>query len=237
MKLASLTLLAAVLGVALGIGGTSYYLEQQNTTHPLAEANTVSITPNSPATTIPKNTSQTPQDTVNAFRDTNGNLLLQTAFFTLTTLEQKNYETLATLVHPEKGVRFTPYSTVNLEADICLTPQQIKTIAQDTTLYSWGAEREKDTPISMTIEDYLGRYVTNLNYYNAPNIATDMVILRGNALENIIESYPGCRFVDFSFPSLDPEAKGTDWSSLKLVFEAGETAWYLVGVVHGTWTS
>ena len=29
---------------------------------------------------------------------------------------------------------------------------------------------------------------------------------------------------------------GLDWSSLKLVFQAGDTSWYLIGMVHGQWT-
>ena len=57
-------------------------------------------------------------------------------------------------------------------------------------------------------------------------------MLSGNALENLTEAYPGCRCVDFSIPGTD----GLDWSSLKLVFQAGDTSWYLIGMVHGQWT-
>ena len=58
----------------------------------------------------------------------------------------------------------------------------------------------------------------------------------GNALENLADAYPGCRYVDFSIPSADPVNDGLDWSSLKLVFQPEDDLWYLVGVVHGEWT-
>ena len=64
----------------------------------------------------------------------------------------------------------------------------------------------------------------------------DRIMTGGNALENLPEAYPGCRFVDFTIPSADPVNDGLDWSSLKLVFQAWEERWCLVGIVHGEWT-
>ena len=36
---------------------------------------------------------------------------------------------------------------------------------------------------------------------------------------------------------VDEALEGFDWCSLKLVFEPWENDWYLVGLVHGEWTT
>ena len=151
-------------------------------------------------------------------------------------LQQQNWTTLAAYVHPERGVTFTPYSTVDPDSDLNFTAAQIKGLAQDQTVYTWGFEDGRGDPIQMTIQDYIARYVYDSNYTQAPEIGIDRIMTGGNALENLAEAYPGCRFVDFSFPSTDPVNDGLDWTSLKLVFQPDEEHWYLVGIVHGEWT-
>ena len=150
--------------------------------------------------------------------------------------QQQNWSGLADYVHPDLGVTFTPYSTVERDSDLTFTADQIKGLAQDQTVYTWGFEDGRGDPIQMTVMQYFERYVYNRDYTQAPEIGVDRIITGGNALENLAEAYPGCRFVDFSFPSADPVNDGMDWSSLKLVFQPAETRWYLVGVVHGEWT-
>ena len=117
-----------------------------------------------------------------------------------------------------------------------LTADQIKNLAQNQIVYTWVFEDGRGDPIQMTVMQYFERYVYNRDYTQAPEIGVDRIMTGGNALENLAEAYPGCRFVDFSFPSADPVNDGMDWSSLKLVFQPAETRWYLVGVVHGEWT-
>lgn len=226
---------SAVVGIALGVVSASFYWNiQQEPVHPLI------VTTPSKETTISAPEQADPSDTkittTEPVSHTDSWKLLQTAFATVSALESKDYSTLSALAHKEKGVRFTPFSTVNLENDIVLTKDQILATSSDTTLYSWGVDVNTGKVLSMTIQSYLDTHVAPLSYSKAPNIATDSVILSGNALENISESYPDTRFVDFSFRGIDPELSGQDWSSLKLVFEAGEDAWYLVAVVHSVWT-
>lgn len=150
-------------------------------------------------------------------------------------IQRRDWATLSAYVHPERGVTFTPYSTVDLESDLTFTAAQIKGLAQDQTVYTWGFEDGRGDPIQMTIQDYIARYVYDSNYTQAPEIGVDRIMTGGNALENLSEAYPGCRFVDFSFPSADPVNDGLDWTSLKLVFQADGEHWYLVGIVHGEW--
>ena len=165
--------------------------------------------------------------------DTGDNFtLLSSASYVVQALQTRDYSAVAALVHPELGVTLTPYSTVDPDADVTLTQAQVRSLAQDDTVYTWGVQDGSGAPISLTPLQYFEQFVFDADYTKASLIGIDQIMLSGNALENLTEAYPGCRFVDFSIPGQD----GMDWSSLKLVFQAGDTSWYLVGVVHGQWT-
>lgn len=162
--------------------------------------------------------------------------LLQSAAQAAQALHDKDYEALSQLVHPDRGVTFTPYSTVDPKTDLTLTAQQIRELEQDTTRYTWGYEDGRGESIQMTMSEYFARFVFDADYTQAPKVGVDQIITSGNALENLTEAYPDCHFVDFCYPSRDPANEGLDWCSLKLVFLGEKTSWYLVGVVHGEWT-
>ena len=165
--------------------------------------------------------------------DTGDNFtLLNTASYVVQALRVRDYTAVASLVHPDRGVTFTPYSTVDFDSDLTFTSEQVRKLAQDSQVYTWGVQDGVGTPISLTPAQYFEQFVFDADYTKASLIGIDQIMLSGNSLENLIEAYPGCRFVDFSIPGQD----GIDWSSLKLVFQAGDTSWYLVGIVHGQWT-
>ena len=163
--------------------------------------------------------------------------LLERAGQVLEELREEDFAALASLVHPEKGVTLTPFSTVSLDRDRSLTPGQISGLAEDEELYVWGVMAGSGAPIRATAGEYFDRFVYNADYAQAPEVTVDAVFLSGNALENVASAYPDARFVDYTFPGLDPELEGFDWCSLKLVFETWENNWYLVGLVHGEWTT
>lgn len=162
--------------------------------------------------------------------------LLNTACLTVSALKSRNYVTLASYVHPQKGVTFTPFSTVRLEKDINLSSVQISQLERDRTTYVWGERNGSNSLIELTIPKYFDQFVFDRDYTKAPRVGIDEVVITGNALENLPDAYPGCRFVDFTFPAKDPGDKAPNWSSLKLVFEPGEYQWYLVGIIHSQWT-
>lgn len=163
-------------------------------------------------------------------------LLLEASTQVLLALETQDYATLSTLVHPEKGVTFTPYSTVQPDIDLCFTSSQIALTETDTTAYVWGVEDGIGSPIELTIGDYIQKYVYNTDYTQAPQIGIDTILTSGNAMENVVVSFPQGRFVEYHVPQIDPDLQGYDWSSLKLVFEIYDNQWVLVGFIHSQWT-
>jgi len=169
--------------------------------------------------------------------DLNGNrVLLLRATSVLSALQEENYSNLSTLVHPEKGVTFTPYSTVDADANLNFTATEISHVADDPLDYIWGITDGQGAPIELTMADYFSVYVFNVDYTHAPVIGVDKVIGSGNSLENVTEAYPGGRFVEFHFPGLLPGNEGFDWCSLKLVFEQYNGDYKLVGMIHSQWT-
>ena len=181
-----------------------------------------------------KSTTENPE--IHEFDPADNFVLVDTAQHAVLSLKTHDYVALAALADDTKGIRFTPYSTVDPETDVTLTPDQIKGLENDESVYTWGIVDGRGSLIEMTIPQYFEQYVFNVDYTQAPQIGIDKMIISGNALENIPDAYPGCRFVDFCFPTLDPYNQGLDWCSLKLVFRPDETQWKLVGIVHSQWT-
>ena len=201
-----------------------------DTNRPAPVANTLVQAPSSDQSGVSAQAAPVPLNSSDNFT------LLNTACYAIQALRTQDYAAVASLVHPEKGVTFTPFSTVNFDTDLNFSQSEIRNLAEDDTVYSWGFTDGQGELIKMTMEQYFASYVFNTDYSQASLIGVDQIMLSGNALENVTESYPGCRFVDFSIPSQSNSYDGLDWCSLKLVFEPGDTAWYLVGVVHGQWT-
>ncbi len=229
-KITKHTLVSLVAGVVFGVGASTLYWKSQTEPHPLVTATSTGVVVAQAEEGKPF--SQSPEQTVQG----DSWHLLQTAFLAVNALESQDYSTLSKMVHKENGVRFTPFSTVNVENDVVLSWEEVRDLQGNTSLFSWGAHVGSGEVLSLSIPGYFEKIVSPIAYSKAPFIAIDSVIISGNSLENVAESYPEGRFVDFSYRSVDPELAGQDWTSLKLVFQIYQDAWYLVGVVNSQWT-
>lgn len=163
-------------------------------------------------------------------------LLLERASQVLESLKTEDYAALSQLVHPQRGVTLTPYSTVDPTRDNVLTQADVAKLATDDQICLWGLYDGSGNPIRCTGTEYFDRYVFNADYTQAPQVGIDTILISGNALENVMAAYPDGRFVEYHFPGIDPALEGFDWCSLKLVFEEWDNDWYLVGLIHGEWT-
>ncbi len=162
--------------------------------------------------------------------------LLDAASQVISALKEEDFFTLSTLVDPQRGLTFTPYSSVDFDYDLNFSASQIAGMATDTTVYNWGIYDGSGAPLTLSFADYYKSFVYDADYAQSTQLAVDKILINGNSLENVSEVYPDCRFVEFSYPSRDPDLGGLDWCSLKLVFAPGQTEWYLVGIIHGQWT-
>ena len=146
-------------------------------------------------------------------------------------IKKGDYRSVAEVVHPEYGVIFSPYATVNLSVDRCFTKDQVAEFAHDNKTYIWGVYDGSGEPIELTPEKYFARFVFDVDFSACETFGVDEVIRTGNSLENIDDIFPTARYVDCFMPDpADPD--GWDWRSLRFVFEEYDGTLFLTAIIH-----
>jgi hypothetical protein len=157
-------------------------------------------------------------------------------------LRDRNWSAVARSVHPERGVRFSPYAYVRAgtqdaeDQGLRFQAAQLEALAESSTVYRWGRYDGTGEPIDLTFAQYVDRFVYDTDFAQPDVVGYGEVVGRGNTINNIAEVYPDAVVVEYHFAGLDPQYMGMDWRSLRLVLEVQGDAWYLVGVVHDEWT-
>lgn len=150
-------------------------------------------------------------------------------------ISDKDAETIADHTHPEKGVRFTPYTNVS-EDDVVFSKEEIVNFFEDEEAYAWGSYDGKGNEISLTPSQYYEEFIYTKDFVNAEEVGYNEVLIDGNMIENQFEVYDNPIVAEYYFPGSEDEYAGMDWESLRLVFEEYENDWKLVGVIHNQWT-
>lgn len=161
--------------------------------------------------------------------------ILDDAYDVVEAIRDRKYSELARWVHPELGVYFTPYSTVELDVNMHFTSEQVKEFSNCTNTYVWGSVDGEGSPIYMTPSEYFNRYVYDEEYIEAPIIGINRIVRCGNSLENVDDVFQDAQFVELHFPGSE-EIGGMDWRSIKLVFAKTEKGNRLVAIIHSEWT-
>lgn len=154
----------------------------------------------------------------------------------LTALKSKDGALLARYVHPQQGLRFTPYSHIDLEKDLVFLPVDIPALFTSDKLYTWGSYDGSGEPIALNFDNYYAKFVYDQNFLAAPQTVFNQVLQRGNTINNFPAAYPRAVSLEYHFAGFDPQYGGMDWKSLKLAFEPVGDTWYLVGIIHEQWT-
>jgi hypothetical protein len=151
-------------------------------------------------------------------------------------IKAKDTRAWGALVHPERGVRFSPYAYVDTKTDRVLRAASLESAFADKTVRAWGAFDGSGNPIQLTFARYYARFVYDVDFANAPQVAVDQPLSSGNTTDNAREAYPDAHVVEFYFPGFDEKFEGMDWRALRLVFARARDTWFLVGVIHSEWT-
>lgn len=149
-------------------------------------------------------------------------------------LKNRDAKTLATYVHPTKGVRFSPYGNVDTQKDLTFRRKDVVKIYA-LPAYVWGQSDGSGDDIKLNFAGYYKKFVYDKDFAHAPKVGYNRVIKQGNTLVNVAEAYPNGKFVEYHFPGTKKN-DGMDWKSLRLIFEKSGKSWYLVGVSHDQWT-
>jgi len=163
-------------------------------------------------------------------------IIQETSQKAMEAIKNKDAAALASLVHPQKGVRFTPYTHVSQEQDVVFSQEEIPDFFNRKQVYLWGYYDGSGEEIRLTPGDYYERFVYSADFLNAEQIGYNEVLSFGNMLENQFEVYENAIVVEYYFPGFDPQYEGMDWQSLRLVFEHYDSSWRLVGIIHNQWT-
>jgi hypothetical protein len=150
----------------------------------------------------------------------------------------QDLEALSAYVHPEQGVRFSPYPYVETgaEGDLVFPADALPALDEDPTVYHWGTFDGSGQPIDMTFDEYWARFVYDADFWQPHWIGFDETIGQGNVIDNIPQVYPQGAMIEYHFVGFAPSFEGLDWRSLRLVLEEQDGTWYLVGIVHAEWT-
>ncbi|MGD9676964.1 MAG: hypothetical protein AB7V16_01190 [Vulcanibacillus sp.] len=151
-------------------------------------------------------------------------------------IKEKDADTISDFVHPNKGVRFTPYTNVSLENDVVFNKEGVKDFFKVQEEFLWGYYDGIGDEIRLTPNEYYEKFIYSEDFVNAEEIGYNQVLSFGNILENQFEVYNEAIVVEYYFSGFNPEYEGMDWKSLRLVFEEYEGKWLLVGIIHNQWT-
>ena len=90
--------------------------------------------------------------------------VLQAAKQVVEAFRAKDGMRLAVLVHPEKGVQFSPSAYVNIENDVVFSSAQVSQFWTDHKTFTWGFADGTGDAINMTPSEYYDRYIMNRDF-------------------------------------------------------------------------
>jgi hypothetical protein len=149
-------------------------------------------------------------------------------------LKNKDVRTLASYVHPTKGVRFSPYGYIDTAKDLTFRRKDVRKIYA-LPAYVWGQADGSGDDIKLDFAGFYKKFVYDKDFARAPTVGYNRIVKQGNTTVNVTQAYPNGKFVEYHFPGTKKN-NGMDWKSLRLIFEKSGRNWYLVGVSHDEWT-
>ncbi|NRF92127.1 hypothetical protein HQN89_14040 [Paenibacillus frigoriresistens] len=255
-RMVELVLVAAIMGMMTGCvgeqtkgaSGTSSSSSPQPTSAvPPTISPSATSTPISPTPTItPNSTAQVPSTTTTPTPSVKPSLtsyakeadakktIENRTKETIQALKEKDLKKLAELIHPKKGVQFSPYSYIHVSSDVQVLGSGLAALWANTSTTHWGDYDGSGDPIDLTLPNYWDKFVYNEDFAAAPQISYNIILGKGNMINNVFSIYPttSAITVEYHYPGLDPQFQGMDWTSLRLVYESSGTQWYLVAIVH-----
>jgi hypothetical protein len=155
----------------------------------------------------------------------------------LAAFQAKDGVRLASLVHPEKGVRFSPSAFVNVDEDVVLSRDQIKGFWKDSTSYRWGYAEGTGDAITMTPAAYAERYILDRDFSTATSVNINDDQATGTTYNNAADIYPTAMRVEYYIdPAVKDPRRVNEWAAIRLVLENVQGCWLLIAVIHDGWS-
>ena len=97
---------------------------------------------------VPGAEAPSPESSTDTCDPTDNTPLLEAGDAVLEALKRGDIQVLAALIDTERGVTFTPYSTVDPRSDLTFLPDQFTEAGINGTRYVWGATQGKGVRIA-----------------------------------------------------------------------------------------
>lgn len=155
----------------------------------------------------------------------------------LEAIQEKNYDKLASFIDPNKGVIFSPYAYVDEKKlnDNHFSKQSFLKFAKSNSKKVWGYADGSGEAISMNMDEYVDKYVYDVDFLHVTNIAANRSLFKkSNGIDNSLKVFPGKTFVDY-YKKPRPGENEFDWSNLRLIFNEEDGKLYLIAIVHNQW--
>ena len=177
------------------------------------------------------------QDSIK-LRHRKDSVLLRLTNNILVALKNKNFSVFANYIHPVSGIRFSPYGYVDTLSHLRFSREKFIATAKDDNqeMIVWGEFDATGDPIKMTLNNYLQRFVYDVDFVKPEKRTVNDFIGTGNSLNNLSSVYKDCDFTESYFSGFKKEYAGMDWKTLRLVFKERNGKFFLVGIVHDEWT-
>lgn len=165
-------------------------------------------------------------------------ILLKLTQNILISLKNKNYRAFSNYIHPVQGIRFSPYGHIDTIKHVKFSKASFLSQANkdEQDMIIWGSFDGTGDPIRMTLNNYLQRFVYDVDFAKAENLKVNEFIGNGNSINNLLSVYKDCDFTESHFSGFEEKYAGMDWKSLRLVFKQRNGRYLLVGIVHDEWT-
>jgi hypothetical protein len=163
-------------------------------------------------------------------------VVAESALHVMNAIKENNWAAVSKFVHPVKGVRFSPYAFASLETDQVYKSDELSQAIGNKDKRVWGVSDGSGDPILLSFDEYVERYIRKHNYWESIAVTYNQFADGETANNNIIEAYPHTIVVEYSLVGLDAAVHATIWSKLRLVFEKSNNTWFVVGIMHSSWT-
>lgn len=151
-------------------------------------------------------------------------------------LQSQDFAALASFIHPELGVRISPYGYINVDKDLVFTREEVAAFGSNQQVYLWGVQAASGMDINLTIAEYWPKYVSSQMPAQEWGLLLDPSRKASNTIDNFADVYPDGQYVEYLQPGTEVYGY-LDWQSLRLGFQqSGDGAYYLMAIIHDEWT-
>jgi len=150
-------------------------------------------------------------------------------------LEGFNTVALSEHIHPTKGLRFSPHTTVLPNSDIVISKEEMLNLNLSTNRM-WGYADGSGFEINMPFTEFINELMLKENFLNADTIKFNKrTEASSNSTDNLRDIYPNGQFIEY-FVNGTGEFASMNWGAIRLVFEMHNDEWYIVGIIRDQWS-